>query len=108
MAETDQTGTERTTGTVRGMTGRNPENENHMIRGNRETRVMTDPGRESERGTEGIVTRQKRGNGNDQGTERNQKKLIGEVEAETDHLTDGKAESQDILRIVLPRLVHRA
>lgn len=102
--ETEQgsglTGTEMVTGIVRGMTERSLGRGNHMNNENRVNPVMTGLGRESERGTEEIARRRKRGNGRGQGIGRSQRKVIGEVEVETDHLTDERAGSPDILKIV--------
>ena len=111
MVERDQTETEKHTGTVRRMKEKNPESENHANKGTPVKHVMTDHERETETETEtetgGTGTKQKRGSETEQGTERSQRKVIEEVEAEIDHLTGGKAGSQDILKIVPPRLVHR-
>lgn len=102
--ETEQgsglTGTEMVTGIVRGMTERSLGRGNHMNNENHVNPVMTGLGRESERGTEEIARRRKRGNGRGQGIGRSQRKVIEEVEVETDHLTDERAGSPDILRIV--------
>lgn len=107
MVENDQTETEKPTGTVRGMKEKNLERENHVNKGTPVKHVMTDQERETEIETEGTGTKQKRGNETEQGTERSQRKVIEEVEAEIDHLTDGKAGSHDILKIVPPRSVDR-
>lgn len=93
------------TGIVREMTERSLGRGNHMNNENHVNPVMTGLGRESERGTEEIARRQKRGNGRGQGIGRSQRKVIEEVEVETDHLTDERAGSPDILRIVPQRLV---
>lgn len=102
--ETEQgsglTGAEMVTGIVRGMTERSLGRGNHMNNENHVNPVMTGLGRESERGTEEIARRRKRGNGRGQGIGRSQRKVIEEVEVETDHLTDERAGSPDILRIV--------
>lgn len=102
--ETEQgsglTGAEMVTGIVREMTERSLGRGNHMNNENHVNPVMTGLGRESERGTEEIARRQKRGNGRGQGIGRSQRKVIEEVEVETDHLTDERAGSPDILRIV--------
>ena len=109
MVESDQTETEKRTGTVRRTKEKNPESENRANKGTPVKHVMTDHERETETETEtgGTGTKQKRGSEIEQGTERSQRKVIEEVEAEIDHLTGGKAGSQDILKIVPPRLVHR-
>lgn len=102
--ETEQgsglTGAEMVTGIVRGMTERSLGRGNHMNNENHVNPVMTGLGRESERGTEEIARRRKRGNGRGQGIGRSQRKVIEEVEVETDHLTDERAGSPDIPRIV--------
>lgn len=102
--ETEQgsglTGAEMVTGIVREMTERSLGRGNHMNNENHVNPVMTGLGRESERGTEEIARRRKRGNGRGQGIGRSQRKVIEEVEVETDHLTDERAGSPDILRIV--------
>ena len=95
------------TGIVRGMTERSLGRGNHMNNENHVNPVMTGLGRESERGTEEIARRRKRGNGRGQGIGRSQRKVIEEVEVETDHLTDERAGSPDIQRIVPQRLVDR-
>ena len=92
---------------VREMTERSLGRGNHMNNENHVNPVMTGLGRESERGTEEIARRRKRGNGRGQGIGRSQRKVIEEVEVETDHLTDERAGSPDILRIVPQRLVDR-
>ena len=109
MAENDQTETEKHTGTARGMkeNERNPESENHVNKETHENHAMTDHHeRENERGKEGIVTKQKRGNGTELETERSQRMVTEEVEAEIDPLTDERAGNQDILKTVLPRWVN--
>lgn len=107
MVENDQTETEKPTGTVTGTKEKNLERENHVNKGTPVKHVMTDQERETEIETEGTGTKQKRGNETEQGTERSQRKVIEEVEAEIDHLTDVKAGSHDILKIVPPRSVDR-
>ena len=107
MVESDQTETEKRTGTVTRMKEKNPESENHVNKGTPAKHVMTDHERETEIETEGTEKNQKRESEIEQGTERSQRKVIEEVEAEIDHLTDGKAGSRDILKIVPPRSVHR-
>ena len=92
---------------MRGTKEKNLENENRVNKGTPVKHVMTDLERETEIETEGSGTKQKRGNEIEQGTERSQRKVIEEVEAEIDHLTEGKAGSHDILKIVPPRSVHR-
>ena len=89
------------------MKEKNPENENRVNKGSPAKHVMRDQEKETGRGTEGSGTKQKRGNEIEQGTERSQRKVIEEVEAEIDHLTEGKAGSHDILKIVPPRSVRR-
>ena len=107
MVENDQKETEKHTGTVRRMKEKNPESENHVNKGTPVKHVMTDHERETEKETEQTGTNQKRESEIEQGTERSQRKVIEEVEAEIDHLTGGKAGSRDILKIVPPRSVHR-
>ena len=110
MVENDLTGAEKPTGTVRGMKEKNleSESESHVNKGTLVKHVMTDHHeRETKKEKEGTGTKQKRGNEIEQGTERNQRKVIDEVEAGIDHLTDGKAGSHGILKIVPPRSVHR-
>lgn len=107
MVENDLTEAEKPTGTVREMNEKNLGSESHVSKGTPENHVMIDHERENERGTEGIVTKRKRGSGRELGIERSQRKVIGEVEAEIDHLTDGRVESQNTQKIVLPRWVHR-
>ena len=107
LVESDQTETEKHTGIVRRTKEKNPESENHVNKGTPAKHVMTDHERETEIETEATETNQKRGSEREQGTERSQRKVIEEVEAEIDHLTDGKAGSHDILKIVPPRLVHK-
>lgn len=103
MAENDQTEAENRTGTVRGMKEKNPESENHVNKRTPGKHVMTDHERETEIKTEWIGTKQKRGNERELGTERSQRRVTEEVEAEIGHLTDGKAGSRDIQKIVPPR-----
>ena len=107
MAENGQTETEKPTGIVRGTKEKNPESENHGNKGTPVKHVMTDHEKETEKETEQTGTKQKRGNEIDLETERSQRKVIEEVEAEIDHLTDGKVGSHDILKIVPLRSVHR-
>ena len=104
MAENDQTEAEKPiAGIARGMKEKNPESENHVNKGTPGKHVMIDHERETERETEGIGTKQKKGNEIELGTGRSQRKVIEEVEAESDHLTDGKAGNQDIQKIVPPK-----
>ena len=106
IAENDQTETEKLTGTVRGVIEKNQgrEIENSENNGNLEKRVMTDQGRESERDpTEGIVTKQKKERGIEQGKEKSLKMATEEVVAGIDHLTAGRAGSRDILKIIPQR-----
>ena len=107
MVENDLTEAEKPTGTVRGMKEKNLGSESHVNKGTPENHVMIDHERENERGTEEIVINQKRGSGTDLGTERSQRKVIEGVEAETDHLTDGRVGSPNTQKIALPRWVHR-
>ena len=79
--------------------------ESHVNNGNLGKRDMTDHGREPGRERGGIVTKQKREKEREQGIERSQKRVIGGVEAEIGHLTDEKAGSQDIPRIIHLRWV---
>lgn len=107
MAENDQTEAEKPTGTVRGTKEKNPESENHVNKETPAKHVMTDQERETEREKEETGTKQKRGNEIELETGRNLRKVIEEVEAEIDHLTDGKVGSHDILKIAPLRSVHR-
>ena len=107
MAESDQTEAEKPTGTVRGTKEKNPESESHVNKETPAKHVMTDQERETEREKEETGTKQKRGNEIELETERSQRKVIEEVEAEIDHLTDGKVGSHDILKIAPLRSVHR-
>lgn len=100
--ESDQTETEKHTGTVRRTKEKNPESENHVNKGTPAKHVMTDHERETEIETEETGTNQKSESEIEQGTERSQRKVIEEVEAEIDHLTGGKVGSHDILKIVPP------
>jgi len=97
--ENDQTEAEKPTGTVRGTKEKNPESENHVNKETPAKHVMTDQERETEREKEETGTKQKRGNEIELETGRNLRKVIEEVEAEIDHLTDGKVGSHDILKI---------
>ena len=99
-AENDQTEAENLTETAREMTKTNQGNESNENNGNLENRHdMTGRGREIEKGKGENVTRQKREKGTGQGKRRSLRTAIEGVAVEIDHLTGGRAGSQDIRRI---------
>ena len=103
-AENDQTEAENLTETAKGMTKTNQGRESNENNGTLEKpHDMTGRGRETEKGKEENVTRQKREKGTEQGKRRSLRTAIGGVEVEIGHLTAERAGSRDIRRIIHPR-----